>query len=99
VALIDKIYAYKGAGTLLERVASGCLTAAGDIRNEDAGTANHANRMLWAVNVEKDAMSAARRMIARVLGNATIGAAPEACSDNDVQFVVNSLIDAFATGD
>ena len=74
------------------------LKAAADIRSEDAGTANHANRMTWAQAVEQDPSSMVMQMRYRIMENATIAAAPTEATDNDVQFVVNSLIDAFATG-
>lgn len=98
MALIDKYYAYKGKGRLLERMAGACLKAAGDIRTEDPGTTNHANRLLWTADVETDALAKARQMIARTLENATIGPDPEGCTDSDIQVVVNGLIDTFATG-
>ena len=75
--------------------------AANDIRNEDVGTPNHAEREQWRRNVEliTDGPQVwARKMIWRVLDNATIQAAPTTASDNDVQFVVNSLVDEFALG-
>lgn len=98
MALLDSYFAYKGSGRLLERVAGACLVAAGQIRNEDPGTSNHANRMIWVAAVQADALTCAKNMIARVLENATIAAAPEAATDNDIQFVVNSLINEYAIG-
>lgn len=74
------------------------LKAAADIRNEDPGTPNHANRLTWAVSVEQDPAAAARQMRYRIMENATIQSNPTGATDNDVQFVVNSLINDFATG-
>lgn len=74
------------------------LKAAADIRNEDAGTSNHANRLLWAQAVEQDPAAKVREMRYRIMENATLSANPTGATDNDVQFVVNSLVDAFATG-
>jgi hypothetical protein len=98
MALIDVYFAYKGAGRLLERVAGACLEAAGDIRVEDPGTTNHTNRIIWMGEVHSNALQKARDMIPRILDNAVIGANPEGASDNDIQFVVNNLINEFATG-
>lgn len=74
------------------------LKAAADIRNEDVGTSNHTNRLLWAQEVEQDPAAKVREMKYRIMENATIQAAPTSATDNDVQFVINSLIDSFATG-
>lgn len=74
------------------------LKAAADIRNEDPGTANHANRLAWALAVEQDTTANVLAMRARILENATLAAAPGSALDSDVQFVVNSLVDSFATG-
>ena len=98
MALLDIYFAYKGSGRLLERVAGACLVAAGNIRAEDAGTANHANRVIWMSSVQSDAYAVARNMIPRVLENVTIAANPEAATDSDIQFVINSLINSYATG-
>lgn len=98
MALLDIYFAYKGTGRLLEKVAGACLKAAGDIRNEDPGTTNHSNRLIWGQAVESDALSKAKEMMARVIQNGTIAADPSHATDNDIQFVVNSLIDEYATG-
>jgi len=80
------------------QVAGACLRAAYDIENEDAGTANHANRLAWASAARLNPKATARALVPRVLDNATIAADVENAVDSDVQFVVNSLIDEFATG-
>lgn len=69
-----------------------------DVLNEDPGTANHVNRVIWAKDALVNAEAVAGRMFWGVLGNATIAAAGEAATDNDIQFVVNGLINTFATG-
>jgi len=73
--------------------------AAYDILNEDAGTANHANRVIWANQTLADAKSKAEQMMWGLVTNATIAAAGDAATDNDIQFVVNSYINSFAQGD
>jgi hypothetical protein len=98
MALLDVYHAYEGAGFFLKRVAGACLEAAGDIRVEDPGTSNHANRIIWMNEVHADALIKGRDMLPRILDNATVALNPEAATDNDIQFVVNSLINEFATG-
>lgn len=82
--------------TLKNRVASAIAKAAQDVLNEDPGTTNHANRVIWANSALLDARSVAERMMWGVVGNATIQTSGEASTDNDIQFVINGLIDTFA---
>lgn len=96
--LYNTLIADVGNHILWRQAFVGVLKAATDIRNEDAGTANHANRLVWAIATEQDPAESVRAMKYRIMENATIAAAPTAASDNDVQFVINSLIDSFATG-
>lgn len=95
--------------TLLRQTAYAIKKAAFDITNESAGTANHAVRLQWSRNVtltHNAPLEWARKMIWRVLDNATIqasitttnGVVTSSCTDSDVQFVVNGLIDEFALG-
>jgi len=96
--LYNTLVADVGNHVLWRKAFVACLKAAADIRNEDAGTANHANRLIWAQAVEQDPEAKTREMRYRIMENATVQAAPTEATDNDVQFVVNSLIDDFATG-
>lgn len=98
-ALIARYLAYTGQlDDFTYQISGACLKAAQDIQAEDPGTANHANRIAWASSVEANPKAMGRLMAGRVLDNATIAASPETATDSDMQFVVNSLIDEFATG-
>jgi acetylglutamate synthase len=89
---------------ILERVTSALLVAAANIRDEDPQTANHAERLAWAnsLTTDGDAEAMARRFVVQVAANPTISAAyaaeldHEDVTDNDLQFVVNSLITQYA---
>jgi hypothetical protein len=81
-----------GSAKLWRQAYWAVLVAARDIRNEAAETVNHTNRLAWAVEAEADPTSKVRQMQVRILENATIAADPEAATDNDVQYVVNSLL-------
>jgi hypothetical protein len=72
--------------------------AAVDILNESAATENHSQRMAWARRVIASPEEWAAKAIWKVLENATIQASPAEASDNDVQFVVNSIVDSLAKG-
>jgi hypothetical protein len=92
-------------GKLITVATVACAKAAEDIRNEAATTLNHANRLAWAGN---DPHGNAKAMLWALAMNATVQSrfeadytvnpVKEATLDNDVQFVVNGLIDKFATG-
>jgi hypothetical protein len=81
---------------LLKQVTVGLFKSAVDILNEDAGTANHANRVVWArkATASSEALQAeAERWVWKVLENTTIQSAPTTSPDNDIQFAVNSILD------
>ena len=79
-----------------QQVAGACIKAAHDIENEDPGTENHADRIIWAASVRENAKAMSILMLADVLNNADIAADVENATDSDVQWVVNSLIDTYA---
>lgn len=72
--------------------------AAVDVLNEAANTTNHANRVIWANAVMLDPKAKTQQMKTHILTNATIQTVLNDATDNDVQFVVNGLVDTFATG-
>lgn len=98
MSLAEISQAYHGEGTLLRRVEGACLHSAAYIRIEDAGTENHTNRLLWGEAVQADVTTEARRMIARVLENGDIEANPQGVADATIQYVVDVLVNEFATG-
>lgn len=99
MATLQEVYNLRYEATALKsRVVAAVAKAAQDVLNEDPSTANHANRVLWAQDALRDAKGAGETMMWGVVGNATIQAAGEAATDGDIQFVVNGLIDTFATG-
>ncbi len=91
---------------LLDRVSSALAKAADDIRNEVTDVASHAERFTWASNVllVKDGpRNEAIRSIWLVLQNVDISDGYDTdplnggiVTDNDVQFVVNSIINFLA---
>lgn len=95
-ALLDihRIYADKD---IRNRVESAISKAAQDVINEDPGTLNHLSRLDWAI----DALIRGRNyseMFSRFVSlNATVQAAGGTATDNDLQYIVNSYIDAVAT--
>ncbi len=90
--------AYHGEGTLLRRIEGACLHSAAYIRIEDAGVANHANRLLWMTAVQADVTTEARKMLPRVLENAEIEANTDGIADSVIQYAVDYHLNSFATG-
>jgi hypothetical protein len=90
-------------GLLRAKFIGGCLKAAYAILNEDAGTANHTNRLAWAnavmfgtqAEVEAKAMQHLRYGI---VSNATLQSVGGEATTNDVEYIIASQIDIFATG-
>lgn len=82
--------------TLRSRVSAAVADCALDVLNEDPGTTNHADRVVWAKQALIDPTTEANRMFWGVLGNATIQASGEASTDNDILYVVAGLIDVYA---
>ena len=86
---------------LTNRTISAVLNAANAVINEDPGTANHANRLVWAqaALASREGLSAAAdEMFVGVCSNPTIQTTGNDATDNDIQFVVNSLVNSYATG-
>jgi hypothetical protein len=83
---------------LLDQIAGACLSCAVDVLNESGGTANHANRVIWANGVNENPYYRAKFFLVDVVSNSTIAAAIPDPVDADVKFVVASKIDTYATG-
>jgi len=79
------------------RVVVACVNAAKDIFNEDAGTANHANRVTWATKVLDGAPAQAEHMLWGIVSDATIQANGDSSSDTQIQTAVNSLVNFMAS--
>ena len=100
MATLAEIFALRGCSALRNRTAAACWKAAGDILNEAPETANHANRVTWAKAAMADNGEGAvvMQMFRSVCSNATIQGVGDAATDNDIQYVVNAVVNLFATG-
>ena len=97
--LLQLYHARRADSTLRQRVESAVLLAARDIRNESDQTANHAERLAWANAVRAQTAALATAVDHATLAcveNATIGANPDGATDNDIQFVVGSVVNQMA---
>jgi hypothetical protein len=89
-----------GVPHLLQQTEVAVVHASGDIKNEDPATPDHTNRMAWANWVIKNSSTGVEPFKWPVAMNPSIAASVEAdpsgesVPDADVQFVVNSNLDA-----
>ena len=102
MALIDVYHAAVADSLVRQRVIGAALIAAGDIRVEDMGTANHANRLIWANALSDEPTGVGTRLFHYMLRDATVlGVIAEGTpiTDAQVQAAVNGYIDTVATGE
>ena len=100
MATYSELYGLNSDSELRNRVTVACIVAAETVMAEEDTTPNHANRLLWAASVFVSPTVEARRMFMAVLAankDATVSAIQSA-TDAQIQAVVDSHIDLFATG-
>lgn len=91
---------FTGESELKNKIGVAVIVAAEAIRGEDVGTANHANRLLWAASAFSNPRGVAGQMFMAVLAankSATLSAITSA-SDSEIQANVDAVVDLFATG-
>lgn len=100
MATYAELFDLRANDGLRNKIAVACVIAAGNIRTEDPGTTNHANRLTWAAAVFTDPIREATRMMWAVLAqNSTLSVGQiTGASDANIQTAVNAAIDVFATG-
>lgn len=96
----NAIYNARRSGTLYAQAESFLLTkAVPDVKNEDPGTPDHADRVAWAVATETSEAELAiqvRRLLIYLVQNPTIAAAAASdtpAEDSDVEFVGLASLD------
>ena len=88
---------------LFKKFLGSALKSAANILNEDAGATNHNNRVIWANALLSSDDASVKTRVRQLIRygaatNATMQANPTALSDNDIDFIVASIINNFATG-
>ena len=85
---------------LKNKITVAVIIAAEVIRNEDGGTANHANRLLWATSAFQEPEAISKKMLMAVLAANKSASISEitGAADTAIQANVDSIIDIFATG-
>lgn len=101
MATFDELLAAASNTPLFNHVRVATFVAATDIMTEDAGTTNHANRLIWAKQVFQNPDAAGLKMMYPVLAqnrSAPINSIINA-DDATVLTAVKAAINVFATGD
>ena len=85
---------------LINKTQVACVIAAETIRTEDVGTANHANRLLWAKAAFASPASIASQVLMAILAaNSDLTVAQiTGATDAVLQGKVDAAVDLFATG-
>lgn len=96
---IGNIYNEDGTSDLFKRFQAACLIAARDIKAEDPGTPMHERRMEWADAIlQSEPVQSSFRVLRHlryaIATNAAFQSAGAAITDNDIQFIVNSQVNA-----
>ncbi len=95
-----ELYSLQSDDALRNKIRVAVTIAAETIQTEDVGTANHANRALWAAEAFANPIQEADRMRWAVLAsnkdNAT--AAILGATDAQIQTAVDAAVDLFAIG-
>ena len=87
---------YQAQGELFARFEAAMVKAAWDVMNESPATDNHVNRINLAKSILLGPQIPAKKYYRLLLSNATIQTSMGDSTDNDIQFVVNSLFDMIA---
>lgn len=100
MATYDELFGLRNNSALKNRVTSAVVISAETVMNEDGGTANHANRLVWAKGVFASPNTEANRMFWAVLAansDATVAQITGA-TDIAIQTNVDDHVDLFADG-
>lgn len=100
MATYTELFGLRNNSELKNKVTAAVVIAAETVMNEDGGTPNHANRLIWAKGVFTSPSSEADRMFWAVLAanNAATVAAITGASDAAIQTNVDDHVDLFADG-
>ncbi len=101
MATYAELFDLKSNSALLNRITTAAAIAADAIRLEDGGTANHANRLIWAKQAFVDPESTAKQMIWGLLAINKAATASNIQNATDAAILTNvqALVDVYATGE
>ena len=100
MATYEELFNLRNDSALRNKVITACIVGAEKVMNEDGGTVNHTNRLLWAKAVFANPVSEAKRMFMAILAankDATV-VVIQAATDVAIQGNVDDHINLFADG-
>ena len=101
MASYEELYGlFEGSSALRNKITVAVVVAAETIRNEDVGTPNHANRLIWSALAFQNPKGESARMMKAVIASnkdSTIEQITGA-SDSAIQSKIDTVVDLFATG-
>jgi len=100
MATYEELFNLRNDTAFRNKVAVAIGVAADAIRVEDAGTANHANRLIWAKQALENPGRMAEQVHFSVLiaNKAATVSAIQSATDSAIQANVDAVIDVFAQG-
>jgi hypothetical protein len=98
MATYAELYSLKNNDDLLHKVAVAVIVAADTIRAEDAGTTNHANRLVWASEAFGSPVGKSRQVLwALLAANKDVALAGiTGATDAAIQANVDAVVDVLA---
>ena len=98
MASYKDIYELRQEVGFSHRIESAIADVASDVREEDSGVPNHANRLVWAARAMKHPEDELAGVLSGVLIANKAGLKEEilSASDSDIKSAVASLVDLFA---
>jgi hypothetical protein len=100
MATFIELVTLESDAALRNKVKAACIIAAEAIRTEHGTTDNHANRVIWAIEVFTSPTGPAVQMLRKLLASNkdnTVAQITEA-ADSVIQGQVDAAVDLFATG-
>ena len=100
MATYEELRALFAEDALRNKIEVAVIVAAETIRTEDAGTTNHANRLVWAKQAFATPRDAAEKMLMALLAANKDASASVITSATDaaIQTKVSAAVDLFADG-
>lgn len=100
MATYQELFDLRRDQVLLDKITVAVIIAADTIYNEAGGTANHANRLIWAREASKSPRAMAEVFMAAVLAanKAVAAGSISGAADTAIQTNVDDVVDNFADG-
>jgi hypothetical protein len=98
MATYAELFGLQNDNDLIEKIVVAVAVAGDTIRTEDVGTANHANRLVWAKAAFEDPRSVGKKTVWAVLAanKSNTTAQITGATDAQIQTAVDDVVDVLA---